>query len=485
MIDFEGFDIKSAISVSTNGGKTWIEQSGNQAYDFSLKNNNQFKLRTTGLHLTVDGFATTDTDKRLLGFYLKSGLKDTYTEGKGRDFTHISFSELKYNKEYWGDNFWDVPLDFVKTAYSGARGFRMTAPPSSFVSTEIGGEAEYSNAIFGFSAMPQGNTQRESDFFDFVFIVRGGSDNINQASPRNKSYRYCFPWYLAAEDLGGSFDWDFNDLVVNIYDITTDYGAQANSGDASFPVPVQKTRRIVVKPCAAGGTMPIYLMYEGKVGRTPTGHTYLSELRDDKREGTYVIGTELHRWLKASGHGRPLNVDGNDFSNQGCAVSFSIPYDYPPFDEQKPPKDLGSNNSTLHGFWVMVDSKDEMRLYESVPFNPAQEIKYETLKIGKETVKKELELIDDVVWPFSGKLGEGVYRIDAPTANTSRTAPQMILTHYSWYWPRELVNITKAWPLFDEWVADQSVQWYSDNTGNGLYQPAQCCIPPSLPNWIE
>ena len=85
-----------------------------------------------------------------------------------------------------------------------------------------------------------------------------------------------YPWTLAAEDLGSTDDWDFNDLVVNIYDLTTDLTRPYTNKRGYFPSPNLLGRRITVLPQAAGGTYPIYLMYEGDVSEDVTDDSMVS-----------------------------------------------------------------------------------------------------------------------------------------------------------------------------------------------------------------
>lgn len=60
-------------------------------------------------------------------------------------------------------------------------------------------------------------------------------------------------WIFACEDLGGSFDYDFNDVVWEVTQVTTEQGNSVFYGD------------IQVKILAAGGTLPIKLVYASNV----------------------------------------------------------------------------------------------------------------------------------------------------------------------------------------------------------------------------
>lgn len=150
--------------------------------------------------------------------------------------------------------------------------------------------------------------------------------------------------------------------------------------------------------------------------------------------------------------------------------------------------DLGADDTAIMGFWVLVDPKDEMKLYERTLFDPTKEMTYNTIKVnnGSGLVDHDIEIeqIDNVLTPFSGRLGESTYRVNPPNADKRLTAPQMIVTHYSWHWPREEVNISKAWLKFPDWVKDQSVLWYSTNNGTfSDFHPEQCVMT-DTPPWL-
>lgn len=100
----------------------------------------------------------------------------------------------------------------------------------------------------GFSSQPDGDDTSSPDFCDCVFLVsfRGGGNGVDMIGKGEK--RNAYPWYLAAEDLGTTEDWDFNDLVVTIYDITTDFTRPYSNTTNNYPVPSAVGRRIVVEP---------------------------------------------------------------------------------------------------------------------------------------------------------------------------------------------------------------------------------------------
>lgn len=105
---------------------------------------------------------------------------------------------------------------------------------------------------------------------------------------------------------------------------------------------------------------------------------------------------------------------GQDDGHRGRAVSFCIPVakeGTPAFDPLTPPQDLGDNNQTMRGFWVLVDKED--KLYHellNLEFDPTP---LEDEYVG-DRLHRRLAETQHAFKPFSGSLGDGVYRVDAP-----------------------------------------------------------------------
>lgn len=459
-------DVKSCVEV--NEGR-WTSKDGKEAYMFgSVPRGTSFEGKFKGAHVEFDGFSGSTVES--IGFYVKSGLKDTYTEGFGRDCEHISYTEARYNGMHWGDNFWNVKMREICNSYAGCvQHLSQSVLNAKHLDEFADGYNRFS--VFGFNVQPDGIGEKNPDFSDCIIVVETGNmGQGRQLVHPGEKYKY-FPWYLAAEDLGGSFDWDFNDVVVNIYDITTDYSQYLTQANGHYPVPNRSMRRVIVVPRASGGTLPVYLMYHGKVSPTGDVDGYVADFEKSFVEGDFIIGTEMHRWLGADDHAEPLNVSGNDMPWSGRAVSFAIPVDYPEdIDAHRPPQELGEDNTPMHGFWVMVDPKDNGRFYENVRFDPAGE--------GADTKTG--------FTPFAGTPGDGTYAVNAPNDDKSKVAPQMIMTFYNWCWPREMVDISTAWYLFGPWVRGEVDQWHP--TGGvpetPHYDPEKVCNGP-IPSWTE
>lgn len=491
MHDLEGFEIRNGVVVAS-GFDSWTVSTGSEAYDYkSLENKGIPVVRMKGTRISFNKNPDREKYPYCIGFYLKSGLKEGYTENKGRNFTHISFQNIAHNADFWRGNFWDVALKNCGFAYTGAAlnsGSVSVSPMyKDGTQTPSGDSSLYA---LGFGSQPDGVDSDLSDCSDAIFLISmaQGATAVKPISHKGETFG-LYPWYLAAEDLGATDDWDFNDLVVNIYDITTDLTRTYTSVNARYPTPDIIGRRIIVEPRAAGGTMPIYLMYEGEVSRIPTDDEPISTLNANFTKGTYVIGTELHSWLGEPDWSKMLNT-GQDDGHRGRAVSFCIPVakeGTPAFDVLAPPQDLGDNNQTMRGFWVLVDKED--KLYHellNLEFDPTP---LEDEYVG-DRLHRRLAETRHAFKPFSGSLGDGVYRVDAPINDNKSIAPQMLMCHYSWRWCLERVNIANAYTSFSAWIRGERKQWHNNDATadigqgeNGFYQ--HMLYDAETPSWKE
>lgn len=476
--DLETLDPRTAITMKQSGGSgRWVDKTGKSAYVFKEIDTSFLTFEIEGMRVDLSGFDGSSTAERV-GFYIKSGLKDTYREGFGRECEHISYSHTLFNSTVWDpDNYWDTPYKNVKRALGGGVGYIGGSTSYKFTHLDECNDQFSANGrsytfIYGFSSEPKGHTERNPDFSDCMILIEGTSGNSGRPKTQHGLGDQYFPWYIAAEDLGGTYDWDFNDVVVNVYDIARNI--TDGVPEEHFPAPRKTYRRLIVVPRASGGTLPVYLMYHGTVGPTVdiTLNPYLSEIKEPTETGDFIIGTEMHRWLGAQDHTKPLNVDGDEMPWSGRSVGFAIPYDYPEvIDPSCPPKEIGKDNALMHGFWVLVDPKDEMKLYEKVAFDPTGDLNVLETKTAYTR--------------FDGKFGEGTYTVNAPN-DKAGVAPQMIMTYYNWYWPREEVNIGTAWWWFADWVQGNRDIWHSNGSDkvDPPYTPHLVCKGP-LPGWVE
>lgn len=305
----------------------------------------------------------------------------------------------------------------------------------------------------GFNSAPTGVNETYGDFCDFVMIMETPIGQYGRRGYTQRKEVDTFPWLLAAEDLGGTDDWDFNDLIVSVCDVTTNITAPWDDTRGYYPVPPVMVRKMTVTPIAAGATLPDYLMFEGRAGSADIKMTTrLSEIGTSFTQGTYIVGTEIHNWLGEPNILNMLNTTSG-ITHRGRGVSFTVPIDQHGVDFNKPIADYTKANSTMAGFWVMVDSEDKGMFYTTT---------------GLDTDGTDTETVfDKALTPFTGRLGDGIYSVNAPNSSAN-VAPQMILCHRSWYWPKERVSIADAWPQFTDWVKDKSVVWHSNGIETDL-----------------
>ncbi len=163
------------------------------------------------------------------GMYLKKS--DINTSGVASPFT---FYSEKYKNDY------NVVGNGVKVEVVDGKNKNIEVENSNpcYASTfKMPGQEGNDKLFLSFEDWP--NTAHSSDFDmnDVVFAFDGCTPIIINEDPENSS------WLLACEDLGGSFDIDYNDLVFSVEHI---------SG--------QKKAKLT--PLAAGGTLASYIYYE-------------------------------------------------------------------------------------------------------------------------------------------------------------------------------------------------------------------------------
>ena len=147
----------------------------------------------------------------------------------------------------------------------------------------------------------------DNDFNDVVFRFK---DDITRPLIIDKDVDdNPMQYIVACEDLGGSFDWDFNDVV---------YGIEHVSG--------QTTARI--KLLAAGGTLPVHITYDNNniVFNAPTGGTCTDLHQAFGVEQDVPVNVGIYQTEAVYSH--PFTVDGNAFSVSTDARKFKIHVSY-------------------------------------------------------------------------------------------------------------------------------------------------------------
>ncbi|MDE6173938.1 MAG: hypothetical protein K2F88_00035 [Duncaniella sp.] len=259
------------------------------------------------------------------------------------------------------------------------------------------------------------------DLNDMMFFISSEiPQDIPSVDDKDDPDPEVYQWMIAAEDLAGTYDWDFNDAVFAVSATTIVDGEDNNS---------TKTE-ITVEPLAAGGTLPIYVMFNG---------TIADENGQDLGTGHFNIGPELHKWL--GGHFRtPINVDSPVASAKGNPLTFTVNGQWSLTEEYKDnPQWSEKVVKGMGGFYVLVNPGNGLnQLQEAIiKFDPA--------------------LLDD----------ENHYHMVTPPKSFNNQgqvhiSPEMLCMEANWCWPMEEVGIHTVYYNFEQWLRGEAAEWYSD-----------------------
>lgn len=231
-------------------------------------------------------------------------------------------------------------------------------------------------------------------------------------------------WVVACEDLGGSWDYDFNDLVWEVSKEIVP--RKENSGWVT-------DTKISWRPLAAGGTLEAIVQYNDNSGldasEATTGWRDLGEIHNlvkrtpEKSNGSYQTPTN-----------KQLNVTpGVNPTQNECG------------DEEeliKLTNDAGNN-------WTMANVLTHFRVKVVYPDGKS----YIVRNVGKNLQGQSDHKHD----------GNHDYPTDSKV-------PQFILLPRGWRWPAEAVCIDNAYPSFTDWTKSQGnyPNWVNDwNNAHG------------------
>lgn len=357
--------------------------------------------------------------------YPKKTLERPADGGHCTDFDHIIFSHTRRNKNYgrviYKDNKYvpSTPLtnpddkisgDYGKstnyyiwgTPWNGQTDLKKYVGASFFETTNRDG---VKLTFFAFE-----DWRNTPDLNDLIFLLDAEVTTIDEETGDEIKPEEPKPytWIIAAEDLGGSFDWDFNDLVAEIQLLPV------SENDKEYT-------KVTVKPLASGGFRPVYLMYTGKK------YDVENDTEIDVKD--YVVGGEFHS-LFGGNHGTPTNVSKGSKKTAGDIV-FYTPKGH---TMAKPHVQYDKENPNMGGFWVL--SCEENKPLSGISANEAlQEIK---------TIPE----------------GQGINQVGAPDSNKEPTSPQIMCLEAGWRWPLENKDIRHAYTTFETWVTDQNkTEW--------------------------
>ncbi|MDE5650981.1 MAG: hypothetical protein K2I35_08260 [Duncaniella sp.] len=404
--------------------------------------NNDESIPTNAIELSFQGIKVDIPEGQKFGMYIKLNTKEGPSDS-GIDANHTYFfSESHLNTDYlWAPK----PGENVSTKgdantsnseYLNADSSNPTKAIHAATFTREDGMIrlcfeDWYNSSYGFDS--------DFDLNDMVFYLAGvlGTEDNPTVDPNGEEPE-PYEWIIAAEDLGGTYDWDFNDLVAGVQCVSTNYPIDSeNAGQTDEDTKIEYTK-VTVSPLASGGTLPIYLIYTGEL-YDPTNKT-------STPLSNYVVNKEFHNWLGGT-VSIPINV-GSSVTAKGEEVTFYVPGAYTLSAHSK--YSASDNKNNMGGFWVLVGSSNEP---VNVPTTGGIGDLYElsTLPSGKDIHYVKHPIPDD----------------------DSALAPQMICVECTWLWPREQIDIRKAYPAssgnpgFENWVSNPSIlgEWY----GEGKY----------------
>ncbi len=422
---------------------------------------------------------------------LSRGIRvEDYLEALGAEKNDDWYLEVSYNHDgeecsmvsenpyrnigFWNGFYYDVPLKYLNTAHHGA--FVFSGGNKFYLyddklegATQVSYFKElstYGNLI-GFNTAPTSVAfGQQRDYADVVFLYIPLSKYAGGAISSSPVYE----WTIAAEDLGGTDDWDFNDVVFSFTDVIKDLNSENDNSLYRSrewgPRDAEPVRVITVTPKAAGGTMPVYITYIGKVAKVPEipdgkGESadvmysqanqaikdYMSSL--EWAESTYIVGKEVHAWLGADSYKTMVNTGATNQTLKVPSVEFTIPVETQlgvGYDPASGSMNKGSYmasvaNKSLAGFAIIVDKENTLGI--------------DAMNDSEQGMHRAENLV----------LGQGMYVIGRPDASKGEVAPQMILLPGTkWKWPQERVNIGEAYPDFAKWLAnpDAATNWSSN-----------------------
>lgn len=503
-----GYTIKNGVNIASvdpvnktykylNEEFKFLYQGAALQQAFPTTGNNPARLvLTRGKKIQMKRYKDENKNHYFPGFAIaiKSNIKSD------NDFSFVSSAPF-YNEPFWKENYFDVPIDRLYQAMVGTKRVeiknRTDGNPTIIhicdPNINIGEGGEYANGgdwwklnksivhsysvnflglqvpetpfLLGFcspAAEPGDKTPRQ--YNQVVFLVTPHVSYREGVSFRTQYAIAPEPlkWTLAAEDLGGSDDWDFNDVVFTFTDVIRNLKSanyMKNVAMISGPMNAQSVRVVTVTPVATGGTMPIYITYTGSnLKRMPEfpseGDMMFSEanaalknyLEDGNwQNGVFVLGTEVHKWLGSNDYTKFVNVGDSRHDVGAKSVQFVLPTDYDLGDETKfdYTSSVSKDNKPLFGFAVLVDKDNTLNIDT---FNDEDQ--------GFRFVE-------------SLAMGEGVYLIGGPSDDKNVKVPQMILVEGDWEWPTERTNIMDAYPNFKDWVKDQTNTLWIMNPNEG------------------
>lgn len=184
------------------------------------------------------------------------------------------------------------------------------------------------------------------DFNDLIFVLKG--DYVPTVVDEDN-----IPWVLSCEDLGGSFDLDYNDVVLEVSHIN----GQTNA---------------TVTPLAAGGTLASYVYYYNGIEEKPLGtgdgeiHSFFGETGKVSGQYTPINVSSTTPEIKA----RPINIDVPENWSIASKLAQYTSNDSRELDE--------TYHNNMGGFFIRVKNGDSDRdqKIQNVPLDREENVPY-------------------------------------------------------------------------------------------------------------
>lgn len=198
---------------------------------------------------------------------------------------------------------------------------------ASYAATWVGTKYNWRYLAFeDWGANEQSFSSDMKDLNDLVFIIdehEPFSTLVDLEHGDKLSVPY--EWVVAAEDLGTTDDFDFNDVVFGV---------------SNYKELEDGTATVDVRPLASGGTLPVYLCYTQK----------------DRKRIRLNDGKEFHSWFKGDNPSSlAINVGGKKASGDAVAINVDPGFSMACCQQVVEPNDENDEKGNMGGFSVEVE----------------------------------------------------------------------------------------------------------------------------------
>lgn len=272
--DVEGYDNSGSSNVSYKPSFYKliyypIDEDGN--YDLAHPTYKFEKGIKIAFFLMTHGFQKISRNKQYAGDN-NHGVESGYS-------SYVNDTEFRFSLP-WMNRAFGIKHDDQSAKGHGNCAFQDNTPMMSFVSYKWNG-----TSVMGVEDGTYG--QSDHDMNDILFFVHGVEDN----SHNFETYPFAQSWVIACEDLGSTYDFDFNDMVFGV----------------SYVATQDNDRKVYIRALAAGGTLPIELYRTNKNGedeKINPGKSHWNHWFGDEYDASMVINATA---------GSVVNV-GDEFS---------------------------------------------------------------------------------------------------------------------------------------------------------------------------